>query len=43
MKTARSAAEFFSERRDAFVLAPDARMLIARRLPALVTAMAAAR
>jgi len=43
MKTARSAAEFFAERTDAFVLAPEARTLIARRLPALVTAMAAVR
>jgi len=43
MKTGRSGTEFFSERSDAFVLPPEGRMLIAGRLPALVTAVASAR
>jgi hypothetical protein len=42
MKTGRSAAEFFSDRPDAFVLSSEARTLIAHRLPALVTAIAGA-
>jgi hypothetical protein len=43
MKTGRSSAEFFSERSGAFALPPEGRALIARRLPALVTAMASTR
>jgi len=43
MKTGRSGAEFFSARSDAFALASEGRAIIARRLPALVTAMASTR